>query len=176
MTSESREPRIQEMKTLRKRTVFVLRLAEAVEEEANYKVDQQESRNGQITFFWSHHEKNQPNDEPERVKDWQREKHNSAWSMKFRNKNNKSNDDSFPPVRKRKKKAVKFYHHYTNLLMPNDRNFPNYKKANVCIKTVQKANKNTDIMERVLRRQKQGCSPIDQGNTVKSEYKRLWSE
>lgn len=61
-----------------------------------------------------------------------REKHNPAWSMKFREKNKKSNDDPFPlQSEKGWKKVVKIYHHYTNLLMPNDPDFSNYKKTHI---------------------------------------------
>ena len=44
-----------------------------------------------------------------------------------------SNDDPFPlqSEKKRRTRAVKIFHHYTNLLVPNDLNFPNDEKTHV---------------------------------------------
>lgn len=57
------------------------------EEETNYVVDQGRKETDREDS-WSHDEKIQPNDEPERVKDWHREKHKQnlpdPWNLEIK--------------------------------------------------------------------------------------------
>lgn len=70
--------------------------------------------------------------------------------MKFREKNKKSNDDPFPlQSEKGWKKVVKIYHHYTNLLMPNDPDFSNYKKTHIKTVLLHEANKEQTNREQI---------------------------
>ncbi len=60
---------------------------EEEEEEANYEVDQGGEAERDREDSWSHDEKIQPNDEAERVKDWQREKHKPCpdpWNLEIK--------------------------------------------------------------------------------------------